>query len=359
MAGDHPGGARPPKIGHSRGGGPVEWNEPSYQGDLAWVHDVPRSRPRTALYLLGVTVVASGGAFAWWSTSRSAVPEGFALANGRLEGTQIHVATKLPGRVAELLVREGDEVKEGQALARMDAATLDAQLARAEAVVAETQAGRDAAEAGLAQRMSECTLAHQELGRTEQLFERDVSSARALDVERSRAETAHSVCSAARAQVASAGAGVEGARADVARIQAELSDTVLVAPRSGRIQYRLVEPGEVLAAGGRVFTLLDRSDMYMTVFLPAQEAGRIRIGAEARVVLDALPGSPLPARVTYVSEEAQFTPKQVETSSERQKLSFRVKARLVDSSADVLKPGSPGIVWLRLEDRAAWPASLR
>ena len=306
-----------------------------------------------------MAALAVGGAFAWWSAHRSVVPEGFALANGRLESAEVHVATKLPGRITELLVREGDEVRAGQILARMDAATLNAQLARAEAGVVEARARRAAAEAGVGQRMSECTLAHQELGRTEKLFERDVASARSLDIERSRAETAHAVCSAAEAQVAHAKAGVDAATAEVARIQADLSDTVLVAPRSGRIQHRLVEPGEVLAAGGRLFTLLDTSDMYMTVFLPAQEAGRIPIGAEARVVLDALPEMPLPARVTFVSEEAQFTPKQVETPSERQKLSFRVKAQLVDSSADELKPGSPGIVWVRVDERAAWPTSLR
>ena len=306
-----------------------------------------------------MAALAVGGAFAWWSAHRSVVPEGFALANGRLESAEVHVATKLPGRITELLVREGDEVRAGQILARMDAATLNAELARAEAGVVEARARRAAAEAGVGQRMSECTLAHQELGRTEKLFERDVASARSLDIERSRAETAHAVCSAAEAQVAHAKAGVDAATAEVARIQADLSDTVLVAPRSGRIQHRLVEPGEVLAAGGRLFTLLDTSDMYMTVFLPAQEAGRIPIGAEARVVLDALPEMPLPARVTFVSEEAQFTPKQVETPSERQKLSFRVKAQLVDSSADELKPGSPGIVWVRVDERAAWPTSLR
>lgn len=320
---------------------------------------MPRSRLRTAFYLALVVALAGGGALWWWLAHRSVVPEGFALANGRLESEVIHVATKLPGRIAELLADEGDEVAAGQTLARMDAAALRAQLAQAEAGVAEARARRDAAEAGLGQRMSECTLAHQELGRTEKLFERDVASARALDVERTRAETAHSVCSAATAQVELSKAGVDAATAAVASLQAELSDTVLVAPRSGRIQHRLVEPGEVLAAGGRVFTLLDTSDMYMTIFVPAQEAGRIRIGAEARVVLDALPEMPLPARVTFVSEESQFTPKQVETASERQKLSFRVKAQLVDSSADVLKPGSPGIVWVRVDERAAWPASLR
>ena len=320
---------------------------------------MPQSRVRGALYLVGVAAIVVVGALWWWFAHRSVVPEGFALANGRLESVQIHVATKLPGRIAEVLVNEGDAVTAGQVLARMDVAAMRAQLAQAEAGVVEARARRAAAEAGVAQRMTECTLAHQELGRTEKLFERDVASARSLDLERSRAETAHAVCSAAEAQVAHADAGVDAATAEVARIQAELSDAVLVAPRSGRIQHRLVEAGEVLAAGGRVFTLLDTSDMYMTVFLPAQEAGRVRIGADARVVLDALGERPWPARVTFVSEESQFTPKQVETASERQKLSFRVKAQLVDSSADLLKPGSPGVVWIRLEDRAEWPASLR
>jgi len=322
------------------------------------VQAVSRSLARNASYLAVVAAIAGGAALLWWLAHRPVVPEGFALANGRLESVEIHVAAKLPGRIAELLADEGDEVTAGQILARIDSAGLRAQLAQAEAGVVEARARRDAAEAGVAQRMTECTLARQELGRTEKLFERDVASARSLEVERSRAETAHSVCGAAEAQVAHANAGVDVATAEVARIQAELSDTVLIAPRSGRIQHRLVEPGEVLAAGGRVFTLLDTSDMYVTVFLPAQEAGRVRIGAEARVVLDALPEMPLPARVTFVSEESQFTPKQVETASERQKLSFRVKAQLVDASAD-FRPGSPGIVWVRLDERADWPASLR
>ncbi len=323
------------------------------------MHHVPQPRSRAVLYLAVVAALAGGGALSWWLAHRSVVPEGFALANGRLESVEIHVATKLPGRIAELLVSEGDAVTSGQILARMDVAAMRAQLARAEAGVVEARARRDTAEAGVSQRMSECTLAHQELDRTEKLFDRDVASARSLDLERSRAETAHAVCSAAEAQVAHANAGVDAAMAEVARIQAELSDAVLIAPRSGRIQHRLVEAGEVLAAGGRVFTLLDTSDMYMTVFLPAHEAGRVRSDAEARVVLDALPERSLPARVTFVSEESQFTPKQVETASERQKLSFRVKAQLLDSSADQLKPGSPGVVWIRLDDRVDWPPSLR
>ncbi|MEX2208767.1 MAG: HlyD family efflux transporter periplasmic adaptor subunit [Myxococcota bacterium] len=317
-----------------------------------------KSRVGLGMSLAILAALAAALTLAWWLARRSTPPEGFAVANGRLESEEIHVATKLPGRLAEVRVAEGDDVTAGQVLARMDTKSLEAQLAQAKARVAEAHTHRDAAKAFVAQRMNECTLARTELERTEHLFERDVASARALDVDRSRAETAHAQCAAAQAQIANSDAGIAAATAEVTRIEAELADGVLVAPRSGRIQHRLAVSGEVLPAGGRVFTLLDLGDVYMTVFLPAGEAGRVPIGAEARVVLDATPEAPLRARVTFVSDQAQFTPKQVETASERQKLSFRVKARLVDGRSTLIKPGTPGVAWVRLDPQAAWPAWL-
>ena len=102
----------------------------------------------------------------------------------------------------------------------------------------------------------------------------------------------------------------------------------LVAPRDGRIQYRLSNVGEVLPAGGKVFTLLDIGDVYMNIYLPTGQPGRVAIGADARIVLDAYPDYPVPARVSFVANEAQFTPKMVETQSERDKLMFRIKLRI-------------------------------
>ena len=124
----------------------------------------------------------------------------------------------------------------------------------------------------------------------------------------------------AKSQIVSAEALVEAAQATVERIQADLDDSVLKAPRDGRVQYRVVQPGEVVAAGGAVLNMVDLSDVYMTFFLPTSDAGRVALGAEARIVLDAAPEYVIPARISYVADVAQFTPKTVETEDERQKL---------------------------------------
>ena len=305
-----------------------------------------------------LVAVAIAAAVVWLGRD-DAVPEGFAVGNGRLEAEEIHVATKLAGRVEEVLVDEGDPVEAGAVLARMDDDTLRAELRRGRAALAQHREHRRAAEATLVQRESECELARKQLRRAEALHARNVVSQERVDVERTRVETAEAACDAARAQIADAEAMIESAEAQIERIQADLDDMVLTAPRSGRVQYRLVEPGEVLPAGGRVVTLLDLDDVTMTVFLPTAEAGRVRLGAQARVLLDALPDRPLPARVVFVAEEAEFTPKQVETREERQNLSFRVKVRVTGGEDALVKPGMPGVAWVRLEPDAAWPERLR
>jgi HlyD family secretion protein len=138
---------------------------------------------------------------------------------------------------------------------------------------------------------------------------------------------------------------------------------VLKSPVKGRVLYRLAEEGEVIASGGKVLTLLNLEDVYMDLFLPGQEAARIKYGAEARIVLDAAPGRVAPAKVTFVSPEAQFTPKQVETRSERDKLMFRVKIQvppeLVMPYIDRIKTGIRGVGYVRYDDAVAWPDSLK
>ena len=145
-------------------------------------------------------------------------------------------------------------------------------------------------------------------------------------------------------------------------MKANLADYTLIAPRSGRVQYRLAEPGEILAAGGKVVTLLDLTDVYMDVYLPTDDAGRLRFGAEARLILDAAPQYVIPATVNFVASEAQFTPKYVETKSEREKLTFRVKlqipAEVLSKYQDVVKTGVPGTAIVRVAPEAEWPSTL-
>jgi len=128
------------------------------------------------------------------------------------------------------------------------------------------------------------------------------------------------------------------------------------------VQVIVAQPGEVLGGGGRVLNLLDLSDVYMTFFVPETAAGRIALGSEVRIVFDTAPGVVIPASVSFVASQAQFTPKTVETASERQKLMFRVRARiapaLLKRHIEQVKTGVPGVAWLKLDPQAQWPASL-
>jgi HlyD family secretion protein len=332
-------------------------------GWLGAVSGVRRQLRRQPVVALLVAVVVLGGAYlAWRNFSASDVPPGFAKANGRIEAERVDVATKLPGRLAEVLVKEGDTVVAGQVLARMDTAELEAQLADAKATVRQAERQLDQAEALLAQRKSELTLAKQELDRAEKLTAKGYTSQQVAEKRRSEKVTAEAAVNSATAQIELSKANIESTKAKADRIQTYIDDSVLTAPRSGRVQYRLALPGEVLAAGGKILTLLDVTDVYMTVFLPTDEAGKVPIGAQARIIFDAAPQYVVPATVSFVATEAQFTPKYVETKTEREKLMFRVKVQLpreiLEKYVKWVKTGVPGVAYIRLSPDAQWPDKL-
>ena len=346
---------------------------------------------KNRLILLAVlAAVTAAGTYAW-STLRPQGPgEGFVSGNGRIEATEVDVAAKLGGRVQSILVKEGDFVTAGQPLAHMQIDTLEAShdeakarhqqavaaVATAEAQVAVRESDRQAALALVAQRQSELDAAQRRLARSQTLVREGASSDQEVDDDRARerslqaavvasraqAEAAQAAITAARTQVASARAAVTAAQATVARIKADIDDSALVAPRSGRVQYRIAQPGEVIGGGGKVLNLVDLSDVYMTFFLPEPVAGRLALGSEVRIVLDAAPQLVIPAKVSFVASTAQFTPKTVETASERQKMMFRVKAQiapeLLQKHVQLVKTGLPGMAWLKLDANAPWPAHL-
>ena len=166
----------------------------------------------------------------------------------------------------------------------------------------------------------------------------------------------------ARLYAQRAQANVQAMEATVQRIAVELADSELKAPRDGRVQFLIAHPGEIVAAGGRVLQLIDLADVYMTFFLPETVAGRVALGSEVRIVLDAAPQYVIPARVSFVASTAQFTPKTVETASERQKLMFRVRAQidreLLQRHIEQVKTGLPGVAWVRIDPQAPWPERL-
>jgi HlyD family secretion protein len=311
---------------------------------------------------LTLLAVAAAGYFYWQHQLRSRLPDGIAKTNGRIEAEQVDIATKIAGRVAEVLVNEGDMVKAGDVIARIDAVQIEAQLRGAEAQLRQATHAKAQAGAVIAQRTSERDLARQEFERGRALHATGNMPTESLDRRRSAFEAAEAIYKAAAAAFEQATAAVEAAEANVAQTKSLLADTVLVAPRGGRIQYRLANPGEVLAAGGRIATLLDLTDVYMTVFLPARDAGRLAFGAEARLVLDPVPQYVVPATVSFVAAEAQFTPKSVETTAERDSLMFRVKLKiapdLLKQYERQVKTGVRGVAYVRVSSDATWPESL-
>ena len=348
-----------------------------------------RERLSRWLVILVIAAVLGGGYYAWKTFANPGLPAGIASGNGRIEATEIDISTKTAGRIKEILVDEGDFVTAGRILARMDTKQLEAQRRQAEAqlrraiisvdtaksLVVQRQAEKEAAAAVVAQREAQLDAAERKLARTEELIKTNTTSQQTLDDDRATAEGARAgvgaakaslaaseaAISSAKAQVVDAEAAVDAARAAIESITSDIDDSTLRSPRDGRVQYRVAQPGEVLSAGGRVLNLVDLGDVYMTFFLPTAQAGRIALGTEVRIVLDAAPQLVVPAKASFVADVAQFTPK-VETEEERQKLMFRVKAQiskdLLRKHIEQVKTGLPGMAYIRLDPQAEWPASL-
>lgn len=320
---------------------------------------------RVALVLLVLLVLAgaiAGGYLAWLNYAASQLPDGLITTNGRIEANQVDIATKLAGRIAEVLPQEGDMVERDAIVARLDASELEAQLRQAEAQSKQAMKTRDSAQAMVDADEASLTFARQEFKRTQTLAHKGYATNELLDQRQQQLTAAEAAVASARAQVDQSEASIVASKAAVDRIQSVLDDTIIRSPIRGRVQYRLIEPGAVLAAGGRIFTLLDLSDVSMTIFLPARDAGRLAVGDEARVVLDAAPDYVFPASVLFVSSEAQFTPKTVETTAEREKLMFRVKLKapleIVKNFENRVKSGLRGVAYVRVDRTVEWPAKL-
>ncbi|MCC7040580.1 MAG: HlyD family efflux transporter periplasmic adaptor subunit [Burkholderiales bacterium] len=353
----------------------------------------PPTRSLRQRYAAPIAVAIAIGFAAWYGWSRytaDVLPDGIARGNGRIEAVEIDIATRTPGRLKEILVNESDFVNPGQVLAVMDTDQLEANrrqavaqrerarvaIASARSVVAQREAERAANVAVVAQRKAQVSAVENRLLRSEELAKTGFVSKQALDDDRAAAQSARATVAAAQAQVAASDAAIAAAKAQVVdgesaeaaataaidAITADVADATLKAPRAGRVQYIIARPGEVLAGGGRVLNLVDLSDVYMTFFLPTAQAGRLALGAPVRIVLDAAPQYVIPAKVSFVADVAQFTPKTVETEEERQKLMFRVKAQippeLLRKHIERVKTGLPGVAYVRIDEHAVWPAFL-
>ena len=341
--------------------------------------------------LLAVLLAAAAGG-GWWlyqQQEATALPDFVFHSNGRLELNRLDVASLYPGRVERVRVAEGDAVKPGDVLVELSSAQSSGQLAaaqaatlratelvqRARAGVTQAQQTVARADAEIAAYRQQQKVAKLELDNAKQMRREDLVSAselakRQADFERATASVKAAQAARAEAQaavaqgqaaVAEAEAGVKQAQAQADTAASADADMAIRSPLTARVEYRLVEPGTVIGAGSRVISLLDPADVSMNVFLPNATVGGLRVGDEARLVLDGI-DAVFPAQVSFIASEAQFTPKAVETASEREKLVFRVKLHVPKDIARrydrLLKGGMTGDGYLRRDSAQPWPLAL-
>lgn len=291
---------------------------------------------------------------------------------GRLEAPTVDLAAKVAGRVVEVLVKEGDRVKAGAVLLKLDLGETSlgvsrdrASLGAAEARLKDLETGSrkveiQAAEADVAEKRAALELARKELGRQASLLARKVGIPRDHDRAKSDVERAEATLHVSQERLALVREGArdwqkEGARRDVdrAEVLVKQSESVareseILAPADGAILHRLAEPGLLLGAGQAGLTMAFTDRLYVRTFIPEGKLGRIKPGQDAEVTVDAYPGRVFKARVAEISPDAEFTPKAVETRAERVNLVFGAKIDLEGGWSEPLVPGQPADVVLRV-----------
>ncbi|MGA7992767.1 MAG: efflux RND transporter periplasmic adaptor subunit [Thermoanaerobaculia bacterium] len=297
--------------------------------------------------------------------------------SGRLEAPMVDLAPKVAGRVVEVKVKEGDRVKAGDLVARLDLGEttlaverdrrgLESSQARYEDLQAGSRAAEiRAAEEEVADRRAALDLAKPELERQQTLLSRKVGTPRDVDVARTNVDRAAANLKMSEERLRLAHEGyrryqTEQARADVGRAQTVLKQSESVAreseiraPADGVILHRMAEPGLLLGPGQPAVTMAFANRLYVRTFVPETELGRVRSGGAAEVTVDAFPGKTFPARVTEISPDAEFTPKPVDTSRERVNLVYAAKVDLDAGWSAPLVPGQPANVRVRTAEGAA------
>ncbi len=356
---------------------------------------------KVAAVLLVAGLVAAVIAFI--NGRRNDWPAGLILANGRIEGDRTIAATKIPGRISEVLVREGDTVAAGAIVAVISDARVMAQLRQAQAALAAIDAQLASGQTALGVAGKQAVLAiaagkqaaasaSAVVGKADAgtaLAARDLERMRILEaqgsIETHRREEAELLLAVRGADRTSALAGAAAARdqlaeirlgparvraqrqglaalaaqrqqaaAAVAEAQSVADDLNIRSPVAGTIVSRVAEPGTILAAGSAIIELVDLDHLYMTAFVPSVEIGKLRRGQQAHVYVDAFPDRPFAAQLQTIADRAEFSPKEVQTKDERVKQVYRIKLRIAGNPGHRLTPGIPADAVIRTDPAAAW-----
>jgi HlyD family secretion protein len=296
-------------------------------------------------------------------------------ASGTIEAVEVHVASKVAGQLLKLAVEEGSRVRPGDELAVVDHATFDIQLRQAEAGVrlAEAQLALlvkgarsediRQAEAGLKQAEASLAVAEDDARRMRELAktgsvtpkQRDDAEARLTVASAGRnfaAEALNKARTLARPEeIRAAEARLDQAQAAADLLRKTIADCTILAPAGGTVTHKAVEPGELVVQGATIVTLAELDSVYVMIYVTEKELGRVSLGAAAEVEIDAFPDKPFAGKVTFISPEAEFTPKNIQTKEDRVKLVFGVKVE-IENREGLLKPGLPADAVIRVGPEA-------
>ena len=330
-----------------------------------------RPNPKKIVPVLLILIVAAGAA--WWyfrGRSRAGADAGQLAASGTVEATEAQLGFQASGQVTEIAVREGDRVRAGQVLARLDPAEArarraqaEAQVAAARAAVAELERGSRSEEIGQARAASAAARdrlndAEGDYRRARVLYDGGAISREALENAQTARDVARNQATQVEEQLRLVRNGPARERIDQARAQLSqaeaalraadvtLGNLTLAAPFDGLVTVRHREPGEIVPAGSPVLTLINPADRWVRIYVKEDRVGSVQLGSRATISSDTYPGKRYPGEVAYIASEAEFTPKNVQTTEERVKLVYAVKVRVLEDPAFELKPGLPADVRL-------------
>jgi HlyD family secretion protein len=311
-----------------------------------------------------VSILAVSTAVFLYFRNRSPVNPDRIRVSGNIELTEAEVSFKIPGRVEERRVAEGETVTAGQVVARLDSQELrqekalrQAQVSSARAVLAELQAGSRTEEIAQARALLERAQADQERARMEwerqqKLYQREVISTREYDFAKTALAAAEAKVREAREaltlvrkgprqeKIDQARASLQAAEQALAQAQTRLEYTVVVSPLSGIVLSKNIEPGEYVSPGTPVITVGEVSQVFLRAYINETDLGRVKVGQTVKVTTDTFPGKSYEGRISFLAPQAEFTPKNIQTQKERVKLVYRIKVEIPNPRLE-LKPGMP------------------
>ena len=330
---------------------------------------VSRRRAFPALIL----IIVAGAAGLWFGVLRPDGATATMFSSGTIEATEAHLGFQAAGRIETIGAREGDRVVPGQELARLDQSEILARKAQAEAQVAVARAILRELESGfrseeIAQARSARAAAGEryadavrDLERARVLFEGGAISQEALDKAEVAQQVARTQLDSAEEQLRLLESGprlerIEGQRAQLAAaeaslraVEAAIEYSTIKAPFAGVVTVRHSEPGEIVSPGRAVLTITNPDDRWVRIYVRQDRIGAVKLGTEAVITSDTYPEKEYPGEVIFIATEAEFTPKNVQTTEERVKLVFAVKVRITGDAEQDLKAGMPADVRLQLE----------